>query len=253
MNEDYKMAGKKKYVLREFWKFMLVMALTVVAVIVFIRCGRTREESESVTTEPSSQIESISETTLAPDKKEEENLLLQDTMPEIQELMKQFYQAKFDCDMDTLRQLVNPFDGFTEDGLYEERYGKDESGLFEIERYQVESCYTKRGLEDESYFVWVYVDIKYANAETHAPAVFRMYVCMGENGYYIYNDSLDEEIRAYRDKISKEEDVLKLVDMVNERFKDAVNRDEQLKNIVLSMEGTNGGEIQSQEESSLIE
>lgn len=237
-----------------YWRVILIVAIASIIVLLlsfmvfFMRSGDdNKKEQKSMTTENPTQTESVSETTQEADQIED-NPLLQDAVPEIKELMEQFYQAKFDCDVETLRQLVSPTDAYTEESLYEERYGREENSLFEIESYQVESCYSKKGLEEGTYLVWVYVDIKYVHADTPAPALFRMYVCTDENGYYIYNGSLEGEIGVYRDEISAKEDVLGLATMVNQRFQEVVNQDEQLKNIVLAMEGTTAEESQISEE-----
>lgn len=249
------MSGEEKW--ERCWKIVLVVLIASIIVLLasfvvfFTRYSNGNDkEQKSMTTE------NVSETTQTEDNKEdnkEENPLLQDVIPKMKELMEQFFQAKFDCDVETLHQLVNPADSYTEESLYEERYGREENSLFEIERYQVESCYSKKGLLEGTYIVWVYVDVKYVHAETPAPALFRMYVCTDENGYYIYNGSLEEEISTYRDEISAGEDVAELAAMVNQRFLEAVNHDEQLKNIVLAMEGSNAEESQIPEEFSQAE
>lgn len=243
-----------KEMLEAYWKIILVAALAVILAVFLVKCGSGDAEPEDVTAENLALTESVSETTQTTDRNKEDNPLQQDTIPELKELMEQFFQAKFDCDIETLRQLVNPIDGYTEESLYEDRYGGEENSIFEIESYHVESCYSKKGLVEGTYIVWVYVDIKYVNAETPAPALFRMYICTDESGYYIYNGSLEGEISTYRDEISAKEDVLELVNMVNQRFQEAVNHDEQLKKIVLSMEGADKAEeTQSQTESSQAE
>ena len=160
---------------------------------------------------------------------------MQDALFEINKLMEWFFQAKLDCDVETLQQIVSPNDGYSAERLYEERYGKDESGLLEIESYQVKACYSKNGLTNGTYLVWVLVDVKYVHAAVAAPALYRMYVCSGENGYFIDNDISKEEA-AYRDEVSAAADVQELVAEVNRRFQEAVDQDEQLKEIVLAMD-----------------
>ena len=225
--------------------------------------GEKETESESVRIEENlieknpieeNPTESITEILVTTDSEslENENPLLQDAIFEVNKLMEWFFQAKFDCDVETLQQIVSPNDGYSAERLYEERYGKDESGLLEIESYHVKECYSKRGLTEGSFVVWVLVEVKYKQADTPAPALYRMYVCSGENGYYINNEVLEEEA-AYRDEVSTMEDVQKLVEEVNQRFLEVVDQDEQLRNIVFAMEGADSEEEQNLEEEQSLE
>jgi len=236
--------------LKKYWKIIIALLISITLMIFVIFPFRSndkdRNEQESTTSEIVNTTENETRETVSTTEREtetiteiiigtEENPLLKDDSLEIRELMERFYQAKFNCEVETLHQLVGPFDSYSEESLYEERYGKKEDGLLELESYQVEACYSKKGLTDETYFVWALVNMKYKNADTPAPALFRMYVCKNENGYYIYNDTLSEEVKEYRDEISSKEDVLNLIDVVNQRLKEAVSQDEQLKNLVLSI------------------
>lgn len=241
---------KKNDMLEAYGKLILVAILVILLVVFLVRYQKTEDPQETTsaieTTEQTTgttETERQTETTL-----EEENPLREDADPEIHTLMERFFQAKFDCDIESLRQIVNPIDGYTEESLYEDRYGMEENSLMEIENYEVKSCYTKDGLVSGTYFVWVYVEIKYVHAATPAPALFRMYVCTDENGYYIYNGSLEGEISAYRDEMSAKADVLELVAMINQRYQEAMNHDEDLLNIVLSMTGEQESEEQSTQE-----
>lgn len=225
-----------------YW--ILIPSILLLLVLVGLLVKKTIEEDMTIEMqqESTAQLEIImeSETETESESEEiqtEENALQKDNYPEINQLMERFFQAKFDCNVEELSQIVNPIDGYTEERLYEDRYGKKENSLLEIESYQLDSCYTKEGLLEGTYIVWVYVEIKYINAETPAPALFRMYVCTDENGYYIHNGILEGELSTYRDEISAKADVLELVSMINQRYQEAVNHDEDLRNIVLSMEG----------------
>lgn len=242
-----------------YWKTVLILLVGVILggfglyVMKGIGGEKTEIETETGTEsgmeieESQNQTESHTIETMVTSKEEDENPLLQDAVFEINRLMEWFFQAKFDCDVETLQQIVSPNDGYSAERLHEERYGKDESGLLEIESYYVKECYSKMGLTEGSFVVWTLVEVKYKNADTPAPALYRMYVCSGENGYYINNEILEDEA-IYRDEISAMEDVQKLVEEVNQRFLEALEQDKQLKDIVLAMEGTDSEEEQGLEE-----
>lgn len=235
-----------------YWRTVFILLVGTVLVVLglfFMKgIGGGETESESRTTESLAPTESVTETiqtTVEPVKNE--NPLVQDAIFEIHKLMEWFFQAKFDCDIEMLQQMVSPADSYNVDRLYEERYGKDESGLLEIENYHVRSCYTKNGLTDGTYIVWVFVEVKYVNAAASAPALYRMYVCRKDDGYYINNEVLEEEA-AYCEEVSAMEDVQELVAEVNQRFQEVLDQDEQLKNIVLVMKGKDLEEDSSSEE-----
>lgn len=243
-----------------YWKTVLVLFVGVILIGFgfYLRkeIGGKEEESEIISSEriDTENTEDIEDTNNIDIKTTEtitdvleENPLLKDAIFEINKLMEWFFQAKFDCDIETLQQLVSPNDGYSAERLYEERYGKEESGLLEIESYHVKECYSKAGLREGTFLVWVLVEVKYKQAETVAPALYRMYVCSGENGYYINNEITEEEA-VFREEVSAMEDVQNLIAEVNQRFQEAVDQDEQLKHIVLAMEGTDSEEAQDFEE-----
>lgn len=211
-------------------------------------------KSGNVMTESAVPTEGKSEMTQVTDlvSEKSDNPLVQDAVFEIHKLMEWFFQAKLDCDIETLQQIVNPSDWYHADRLYEERYGREESGLLEIESYQVESCYSKKGLTEGTYLVWTSVEVKYVNAETPAPALYRMYVCRDGDRYYI-NYDVSEEEAAYCEEVSAMEDVQELVASVNQRFQEVWDQDEQLKKIVLIMEGKNLEENPSSEQAQQAE
>lgn len=239
-----------------YWRTVAILSAVIILSVwglYLIRGNKEEAESEHVITENLESTENIRERTTITaitetESAEQENPLIQDAVFEINKLMEWFFQAKFDCNIETLQQIVRPIEEYSAERLYEERYGKGEDGLLEIESYHVQNCYSKRGLAEGTFFVWVYVDVKYVNADTPAPALYRMVVCSGENGYYIYNDVLEEEERVYFEEVSAMEDVQELVDYVNQLFLEVIEQDEQLREIVLTMHGTDSEEVQSSED-----
>ena len=79
--------------------------------------------------------------------------LNKNAVPEVNELLQQYYQAAADGDMDTLNTLVNTYDEDTQ--IYLEKM----SG--HIEYYQNVACYTKPGPVDGSYIVYAYYEVKF--------------------------------------------------------------------------------------------
>lgn len=157
--------------------------------------------------------------------------LLKDAYPEIQALMERYFEAKMNCDVEALSQIVNPIAGYTLEGL-ENDLGIPESEAFRrVEDYRNITCYTKPGLLKDTYVVWVYYETKYMNVETAAPCMFKAYVCTDDMGVYIYNGTIEGEISNYIDEASQDEDVVALVNSVNQQLAEACGYDEGLRNI----------------------
>lgn len=157
--------------------------------------------------------------------------LRRNAYPDIQALMERYFEAKLSCDVEALRQIVNPMSGYTQEGL-EFDLGLPASEEFRrVENYQNIMCYTKPGLLQDTYVVWVYYETKYLNAGTAAPSMFKAYVCTDDMGVYIYNGAIEGEISNYLDEVSQDEDVVALVNSVNQQLDEACGSDEGLQGI----------------------
>ncbi len=163
--------------------------------------------------------------------------LQKDIYPEINTLFTQYYEAKFNCDVEALKQIVNPMDGYTKENLEIVRYGKPgDDGFNEIEGYEVEACYSKPGLLEDTYIVWVHYKVKYLNATTKVSGLMRFYVCTDESGVYIYNRETEGEINAYITQVSEQSDVLDLISEINVMYQEALSSDNQLLQIFMRMQ-----------------
>ena len=181
-----------------------------------------QESTVSYETEPATEAMSETAASLA---------LQKDAYPAIQTLMERYFEAKMNCDVEALSQIVNPMEGYTVEGL-ENDLGIPESEAFRrVEDYRNITCYTKPGLLKDTYVVWVYYETKYVNVETAAPCMFKAYVCTDDMGVYIYNGTIEGEISNYIDEASQDEDVVALVGSVNQQLSEACGNDEELRKI----------------------
>ena len=99
-----------------------------------------------------------------------------------------------------------------------------------IESYNDITVYTKPGLTDDSYVVYASYKLKFTDIKTEAPGLSQLYVMKNEDGsYIIHNDSSDEKINAYLQKVTQDEDVQKLVSQVEDDLNSAIESDEDLK------------------------
>ena len=93
--------------------------------------------------------------------------LQKDAYPQVNELISTYFQAKVDQDV----QLLYKVFGKEEDDRLEERKQQLKDEAVYIEDYQDITCYTKAGMTDDSYVVYVTYDVKFRRVDTLAPGL----------------------------------------------------------------------------------
>ncbi len=84
-----------------------------------------------------------------------------------------------------------------------------------IESYSNIDTYTKKGLTEGSYVVFVSYDLKFVDIDTPAPGLTQVYVETDDEGkVYIHKDDDDKEVQDYIAKVVQEEDVKELISKV---------------------------------------
>lgn len=153
-----------------------------------------------------------------------DNKLQKDAYPEINTLVKDYFDARVACDMDKLGKLLNSMDNITLEQLQQD-------GEY-IESYQNIECYTKEGPTEGTYVVYVYYENKILNIETLVPGSVILYVVRDPetNGVYIYNGIREGEISTYIDALASDEDVIAFNENVNTKMQEACEKDPALKN-----------------------
>lgn len=113
-----------------------------------------------------------------------------------------------------------------------------------IEAYNDVICYTKKGLEENSYVVFASYEMKIYNIETAAPGIMALYVCTNEDGsHYIFNGEASEELTNYVLELAAEEEVAAVIADVDARYQQLVAEDEDLGKFAQTM-------LESQQEAS---
>lgn len=198
-----------------------VLAIIIVLILIFLlsQCnkGKTNENEDSsgeiVKTNPE-------EATRDPSYYE----LKQDAIPVLNDLIRTYFTAMENCDVEQYTNIV------TGDDMTAEKLEK--KGEF-IENYQNIICYTKPGLTEGTYIAYVYYEVKFRNIDTLAPALSQFYVCSNEDGtMYINAGALDAELSAYINTMSSAEDVLALNDETVQKLADAVSSNEKLTRLI---------------------
>lgn len=160
--------------------------------------------------------------------------LLEDKYPEVNNLIKKYREALTSGDVEALKTIYNTTDEISNDVL--------SSTSKIIEGYSNTVCYTKKGLEKGSYFVFIYDDLKINGIKTPAPNLTMVYVKTAENGdLYIYRGEkntstsvyeYDKETQDYIQKLYEDEEVKDLMATVYEKKEAACAKDEALRNFI---------------------
>lgn len=197
---------------------VIFVAFVIIAVVVSTTLGAKSPSSEAVAVAETTVAASTEEeTTLAvPDEPLQENAIV-----EVNELVKKYYQAMADGDMDTLLSIAT--------GLDEKEQIKIVKKSEYVENYPTVTCYTKQGPVADSYIVYAYYEVKLVDFETLTPGMNALYVCKNEDGaYYINGETQSDEVIEYCEMISAQDDVVDLVNTVQVKYNEVKSTDKEL-------------------------
>lgn len=217
-------------------RYISAAGLFIVLVIVLVNTvGKQKDVQQTEPTEVvAAETEEQSTATDAYSKMQED--YVQDAYPEINDLITKYYKAYANGKVDKLTKFATPISD-TE---------KSYISVFSeyVKSYKNISCYTKKGLEENSYVVSVYLDIKFKGVDTTAPGLDFFYVRTNVDGslyidnlYSQFNMSnqeqpLDTEVAELIEAFEQQEDVIKLQTEVQQKYEAALNADEELKKMV---------------------
>lgn len=219
--------------LRRYAIFLIILCIAILLTAVVLISGRGRT-SDVPTLETTLEDESMDDThipVIEPDTKEYfhdfgGSILSQDTVPEITQLMEQYFLSISECDMDTFMHLFTSQDT-SQTEVFRARFEKEKQY---IEGYRNISCYTAEGLEEDSYLAYVYYDTKFIGVETMGPALVQVYAVKCDDGQYrIYDQEISPELEEFLNQASMNEDVRLLISMVDRQMAEAMEADEELK------------------------
>lgn len=212
-------------------RYISAGALLIILIFVLTMCtGDKKNAGESVNGETEA-TEQVADT-------EDANEFEVDAIPAVNELINNYYTAYANGDIATLTTLATP--------ISENEQGYISVFSQYVESYQNISCYTKKGLDDNSYLVSVYMEVKFTGVDTLAPGLDFFYVRANEDGsYYIDNlysqynlanqeNALDADIQNLISQFEQEEDVVALQQDVQAKYESALASDENLSTMVTS-------------------
>lgn len=209
--------------LKKYRKYIAAGALFILMVVILVKCTGPAKVAE----EPKVESEQ------AEDPLAEEFAV--DAIPEVNQLITEYYHAYASGDVDALSKLADPISD-TEKSYIQ---------LFSeyVESYDNLICYTKSGLSEGEYVVSVYLDMKFKDVATAAPGLDFFYIRTDETGklyidnaYSQFNQSNMEtstqaDVQALINEFEQEEDVVALQQEVQQKYENAVSADSDLNSM----------------------
>lgn len=228
-----KMTGAiKGFSIKKAWNFVkknvryfTAGALFVVLVLILARCMGTspgQKDGTEALTEASTQ--------------QGYTAYQVDAVTEVNQLITNYYAAYADGNIKELKKYAKPLT------KNERSYIRMFSEY--VESYQNIKCYTKPGLDDKSYLVSAYIEIKFKDVDTLAPGLDFFYVTTNKDGELYINNrysqfnllnkekELDPQIEALIESFELEDDVVALQQEVQKKFEEVSGSDEKLAQMI---------------------
>ena len=201
---------------KENKKIVVILAVFLVIIFgIFSVMGISQKKEEAIAVAETEAVAEEDGITVP------EEALEKDAYPEVNNLVKQYYQALVDGDMDTIKSIKNYMDD-------EEELKIVKKSEF-IEGYPALTVYTKKGPEEGSYIAYVQYEVKFTDHEGTAPGLNTLYICTGEDGNLFINaNELEESVVEYLKTISVQNDVVDLFNTVQVAYNDVKTENEEL-------------------------
>lgn len=202
---------------KEHMRYFVAGTLFVVLVLVLVKCAEPKMRTGGGGPEGTEAVSVVEEPYQV------------DAFAEVNALISQYYTAYAAGDVATLNTLATPI------SANEQSY----ISLFSqyVDEYRDIKCYTKSGLDANSYMVSVSIQIKFAGVETTAPGLDFFYVRTNDAGalyidnlYSQYNltnqeNALDTSVQSLIYEFENAADVIALQDEVEDQYKTALEAD----------------------------
>ena len=147
--------------------------------------------------------------------------LATDAFPEVNELVARYFRALQEGDEAALGELRD----YTEN----KELLRIHENSSRIESYNDIVCYTKSGLEEDSFVVFARYEVKFAGIDATLPGVTPLYVRKNEEGrYYLHEMSQDAAAAQRAGQVAADEDVEALYDSVSREYQARLAEDETL-------------------------
>ena len=207
---------------KKYKRYIAAGALFVAMVVILTKC------TGPVTDVPKEPVQD--EQTV--DNAEQTEEFQVDAIPEINNLIGDYYAAYAAGDVAALEKIAQPISDTEKN--YIQLFSKY------VDSYDNLSCHTKSGLNDGEYVVSVYLEMKFKDVDTAAPGLDFFYLRTDESGklyidnaYSQFNQSNMEEstqadVQALINEFEQAEDVAALQTEVQQKYEQAIAADDQL-------------------------
>lgn len=153
--------------------------------------------------------------------------LEENAYPEVNSVVKEYYQALADGDIETIFKY-NKY--LSEDEIARIRI--EEVAKY-IESYEAIDVYTKMGMTDGSYVAYVCSEVKFTDVEQLFPGYQVYYISKEDDGSYSMNDgAYDSEVYDYVINVSFQDDVVELNNKVTVAYNELVDSDKDIQEFV---------------------
>lgn len=220
-----KLTDIKEWVLEHNKLVMPVVLVLCVAITVLVAVNANKKErlqKEAEAAALAAQAEAVPEDTVleTPEVALEEN-----AYPEVNTVVKNYYDAMAKGDLLTVASLNNYLDDV-------QKIRIEEQSKF-IESYPEIAVYTKPGMEENSYIAYVCSKTKFSDLEIPLPGMQTYYIAPDESGnYHISDGTYDEAIYEYIKSVTLQDDVVELNNRVVVEYNDLLAENPEVDEFV---------------------
>lgn len=157
----------------------------------------------------------------------EENPLLLNEYEEVNSFIEAYYTALANGDIDTVVSM--------QDEISDTDRITIEKKADYIEAYENINCYTKTGIDENSYFVFVVSDVKFYDVEATTPAMTVYYLYTNEEGNFVIDGNMDDTITDVLPDVYEDSEVTDLFNKVDVMYAEAVADDENLNSFLAQL------------------
>ncbi len=193
----------------------------IILIIVCVSCSKKDDENEAVSDNAvvSDNNNVSSDTTSEP--------LTETTDEAILNLVQTYYKALEVGDSATVESVKSE--------VTEEEKIRLETKAQDIEYIDNIKVYTRPGMTEGTYIVYIYSEMKFVGIETKAPGLATTYVSTREDGSLYIDSIVDEQVMEYVKQVGSEQTIKDFFNQVATDYTNALEADEQLKNYLESM------------------
>ncbi|MDE6314206.1 MAG: SH3 domain-containing protein [Lachnospiraceae bacterium] len=225
----FSIEGIKKF-FKENWKYLIGALAFIVLVVILVNLSEQQEQKQQAQVEEQEeeQKDDVKENEVV----EPANSLSTTEYPEIDNLIQSYFNSMANNDVETLKQILAEVLPEDEEAV--------RTNSEHTESYNNIICYTKAGMNENTYVVFVSYEAKFVGISTTAPGLLSFYVMEKEDGSLFIQNKLEDTEKEYiQDLIKNDKEVADLFEASQKRYEQALSDDSDLKEFVGQLESKN--------------